>query len=177
MVPTIYTERLMLRQIIASDIDKVFEGLSDPVVTERMAVRYASLEETKVQMDWYEGMTENDNGRCWAICSKTNEEFYGVVSLPFWNKQHRKTELGYWLLPAYWRQGYVREALAAVVDHAFREMNVHRILAEVEDDNLASIATLENAGFNYEGTQLECEWVNGRFINLAMYALLNKKER
>lgn len=174
LFPALETERLLLRQIIDTDINKVFEGLSHPDVIKHYGVSFTTLEGTKEQMDWYSSMIKNDNGRCWAICSKDNNEFYGVITLPFWEKQHRKAELGYWLLPAHWKKGYASEAAAKVIEHAFNEMNIHRIKAECEDDNAGSIATLKKLGFVYEGTQRECEIKDGRFLNLEIYALLNK---
>lgn len=174
MFPILNTERLLLREIIATDIEKVFEGLSHPDVIKCYGISYNTLEATQEQMDWYANMIKNDTGRCWAICSKSSNEFYGVITMPFWEKQHRKAELGYWLLPAYWKKGIATEAAKAVIDYAFTHMNLHRIKAESEDDNPGSIATLKKLGFVYEGTQRECEIKDGRFLNLEMYGLLNK---
>ena len=174
LFPTLHTERLLLREILDQDLHYVFEGLSHPDVIRYYGVSYKSLEDTKAQMEWYGSMIRNDNGRCWAICSADNQIFYGVITLPFWKKEHRKAELGYWLLPAFWRNGIITEAARAVIGYAFDQMKLHRISAEVEDDNLGSIAALKKLGFVYEGTQREAEIKDGRFLNLEMYALLNK---
>ena|SRR6218665_2010980 len=173
--PILYTQRLLLREIEPADIDKVFEGLSHPDVIQYYGVSYKSLEATKAQMQWYADMIEKDTGRCWAICPADNSNFYGVITLPFWEKEHRRAELGYWLLPAFWKQGIITEAARRVIEYAFTEMNLHRIKAESEDDNAGSIATLKKLGFVYEGTQRECEIKNGRFINLQIFALLNPR--
>ena len=175
MFPTLHTHRLLLREIIAEDIHKVFEGLSHPDVIKHSGVSFTTLDATQEQMDWYANMIKNDTGRCWAICSKNNSIFYGVITLPFWEKQHRKAELGYWLLPPFWKQGIATEAAEKVIEYAFNEMNIHRLKAESEDDNFGSIATLKKLGFLYEGTQRECEIKDGKFINLEIYALLNKQ--
>lgn len=172
--PTLQTQRLLLRQIAETDIDKVFEGLSHPDVIKYFAISYDSLEATKAQMKWYADMISNDTGRCWAICAADDPEFYGVITLNFWNKHFRCAEMGYWIFPQYWRKGIVTEAAARVIQFGFKEMNLHRIKAETEDDNAGSIATLKKLGFVYEGTQRECEIKDGRFINLEIYAILNK---
>ena len=172
--PVLHTPRLLLREIVDTDIDKIFEGLSHPEVIKHYGVSFTSRQSTKEQMDWYSNMITQDSGRCWAICAADNSLFYGVITLPFWKKEHRKSELGYWLLPPYWRKGIITEAASRVIAYAFTEMNLHRIMAEVEDDNAGSIATLKKLGFVYEGTQRECEIKNGRFLNLEIYALLNK---
>jgi [ribosomal protein S5]-alanine N-acetyltransferase len=172
--PTLHTDRLLLREIIDSDIDKVFEGLSNPDVIQYFAISYATKEETKAQMKWYADMIANDTGRCWAICSADDKIFYGVITLNFWNKKFRNVEMGYWIFPQYWRKGIVTEAASKAIEYGFKEMDLHRIKAESEDDNAGSIATLKKLGFVYEGTQRECEIKDGRFINLEIYALLNK---
>ena len=116
-----------------------------------------------------------DTGRCWAICSAGNSIFYGVCTLNFWKKEHRCAETGYWIFPYYWGHGIVPEAMRTIIEYGFNEMNLHRILAEVEDNNKASITVLRKLGFAHEGTRKECEIKEGRFINLHMYALLKQE--
>lgn len=170
--PVLKTERLLLRQILPADVQSVFQGLSDARVIKHFAISFASLEATEEQMKWYADMLTNDTGRCWAICSLDNSIFYGVCTLNFWKKEHRNAETGYWIFPAYWGKGIVPEAMKTILAFGFKEMNLHRITAEVEDDNQGSIAVMKKLGFFYEGTRKECEIKEGRFINLHMYALL-----
>ena len=146
--------------------------MSDPDVTRHFGVSYYSLEATNAQMAWYANMMENVTGRCWAICSADNVIFYGVCTLNFWNKEHRKAETGFWIFPEYWGQGIVTEAMSTVITYGFTKMKLHRISAEIEDDNPASIALIKKLGFSFEGTLKECEIKNGRFINLQLYAIL-----
>lgn len=173
--PVLTTDRLLLRAILPEDIHQVYRGLSNPEVTKHYAVSYSSLEATREQMDWYANMIKNDTGRCWAICSADNAVFYGVATLVFWNKEHRKAETGFWIFPEYWGMGIVYEAMQKIVDFGFTEMNLHRIMAESEDDNKRSIAVLKKLGFLYEGTKRECEIKEGRFINLDVYAKLKEE--
>jgi len=175
LFPVLTTEKLLLREIVPSDIDWIFRGLSDPEVNKYFGISFLTLEATQEQMDWYANMVKNDTGRCWAICSQDNDIFYGVCTLNFWKKEHRKAETGYWIFPQYWGKGIVPEAMEKVLAYGFSEMNLHRISAEVEDNNRASISVLKKMGFVYEGTLRECEIKNGRFINLEIHALLNKK--
>ena len=175
--PTLTTERLLLREIVQEDIHNIFKGLSNPAVIKHFGISYSTLEATQEQIDWYANMIMLDTGRCWAICSADNNIFYGVCTLNFWKKDHRKAETGYWIFPEYWGRGIVPEALSQIFDYGFTEMNLHRISAEVEDNNKRSTAVLKRAGFEYEGTLRECEIKDGRFINLQIYALLKKEGR
>jgi ribosomal-protein-alanine N-acetyltransferase len=175
--PVLKTERLLLREILQEDIHCIFKGFSNPMVIKHFGVSFLTLEATREQMDWYANMIKNDTGRCWAICSQDNQIFYGVCTLNFWKKEHRKAETGYWIFPEYWGNGFVPEALGKIFEYGFNEMNLHRIAAEVEDDNPASIAVLKKMGFSYEGTLKECEIKEGRFINLEIYALLKNENK
>lgn len=171
--PVLHTARLLLRQILPEDIHPIHKGLSQPDVIKHFGVSFLTLHATQEQMDWYANMIKNDTGRCWAISSLDNQIFYGVCTLNFWKKEHRKAETGYWIFPEYWGQGIVPEAMAKVFEYGFTEMNLHRIAAEVEEDNTASIAVLKKLGFTYEGTMKGCEMKEGRFINLDVYARIN----
>lgn len=173
--PELRTERLLLRQISPGDIHEVFRGLSHPEVIKHYGVSFSSLEATQEQMDWYANMIQEDSGRCWAICSPDNKLFYGVVTLVFWKKEHRKAETGYWIFPEYWGKGFVSEAMEKVLEYGFTEMNLHRVSAEAEDDNAGSLGVLKKLGFVQEGTLRECEIKDGKFINLHIYAKLSGK--
>lgn len=59
-------------------------------------------------------------------------------------------DLGYALLPQFYGQGYVREAAAAVLDHAHGVLGLPRVVAITDPLNAASIRVLETLGFHYE---------------------------
>jgi len=57
------TERLLLRQIVASDIGHIFKGLSDPEIIKYYGVNFQSLEATKEQMTFYADLEKNGTGK------------------------------------------------------------------------------------------------------------------
>lgn len=170
--PEIRTERLLLRKILPDDINEIFRGFSNPEVIKHFGVSFSTLEATEEQMTWYADMLENDTGRCWAVCSSDNSIFYGVCTINFWKKEHRKAETGYWIFPEHWQNGIASEAMKAVVNFGFNNMGLHRLSAEVEPENTGSVALLQKLGFKKEATLQECEIKNDRFLNLDIYALL-----
>lgn len=169
------TDRLVLRPFTATDIDAVFRGLSRPEVIRHYGVSFHSLEATQEQMDWYATLERDGTGRWWAICSVADNTFIGAIGLNNIMPAHRRGELGFWLMPAYWRKGYIAEALPLVTEHAFHTLGLHRIMAEVETENTASANVLRRAGFVHEGTLRESEWKNGRYLSLDVFALLNDR--
>jgi len=167
------TNNLLLRPIRDADIIHVFNGLSHPDVIRYYGVSFFSLEETKVQMEWFAAIEKEQTGRWWAICDHQDEHFYGAIGLNDIHPKHHRAEIGYWLLPEYWGKGYVPEAAEGVCRYGFMEMQLHRIYAYVEPENLGSTKVLQKLQFDYEGTLKECELKNGKWIDLEIYSLLN----
>lgn len=166
--------RYELRPVVAEDKVSIHRGLSHPEVIKHYAVSFLTLEATQEQMDWYATLEREGTGQWWAMRSTASGEFLGAIGLSGIVKQHRRCDLGYWLLPEHWRKGILREALPLIIDHAFNKLGLHRIAAEVETDNPASANVLVHAGFKHEGTLGECEWKDGRSISLDVFARLNR---
>lgn len=80
--------------------------------------------------------------------------------------------LGYSILPAYRRRGYMTEALQLVLRHAFRTLRLHRIEANVEPGNEASLALVRSAGFIREGFSRRYLKIGGRWRDHERWALL-----
>lgn len=175
MFPGITTQRFHLRKILAIDQQQIFEGLSDEHVIKYYGVCYKTFEETITQMKWYESLLSAETGIWWGIHFSGGWEIIGVCGFNNISAEHKKTEMGYWLLPAYWKQGIMIEVLPKIIEHVFDVLHLHRIEATVETDNLASKKLLGKLGFQNEGTLKECELKNEKFIDLEYYALLKKK--
>lgn len=172
MFPELSTRRLLLQQIVPDDQPFIFEGLSHPEVISYYGVSYQTLEETGRQMEWYRTMVTTGTGIPWKMVLKETGDKIGVISVYFFKPEHRKAELGFWLLPHYWGKGYALEALHRIIKYWQQERRLHRMEAFVETENRASNKLLQRAGFRYEGTMHDCEIKNGRFVSLAIYALI-----
>lgn len=168
-----YTERLLLRDFAPNDQEMVFRGLSHPGVVKYYGVSFDSFEATAEQMRFYAEMVVDGTGRWFAICSPDNRVFYGAAGINSIIKEHKKGELGMWLMPEYWGMGYLQEILPLVLKHGFHKLGLHRIEGLVESDNDKCKKAIEKAGLVYEGTMRDCEIKNGRFISLDIYAALN----
>jgi len=164
------SKRLFLRPFENSDLDKVFEGLSNPEVIRYYGVSFDSLEATKSQMEWFENLEKTGTGVWRAMRLKNEDSFLGAIGLNNLSQEHRKAEIGFWLLPRYWGKGYISEALECVLEDAFYRLNLHRIEAFVETGNLNSKKALEKFQFELEGTMKDYEIKNGTFISVSVYA-------
>jgi ribosomal-protein-alanine N-acetyltransferase len=168
--PVLRQAPVLLRQIKPSDQLAVFQGLSDPRVIRYYGVEYHALTDTQAQMDWYQDLLRKGSGIWWAITTETADGLIGTCGLYNIQHQHRKAELGYWLLPDYWGRGIMRPALEAVCAYGFEKLNLHRLEAYVETQNAASARLLQKLGFAHEGTLHESEIKHGNFISLDIYA-------
>ncbi|GGC70734.1 GNAT family N-acetyltransferase [Undibacterium terreum] len=171
--PVLHTPRFLLRHISGADVGQVFRGLSHPQVTAYYGISYTSQEATQAQIDWYQELLDQQTGIWWGIClQETPGELLGACGFYEWNKDNRNTDMGYWLLPEHWGSGAMQECLHAILQHAFSQMHLHRVEAEVEPENTPSSRLLLKLGFQLEGTRRQCEWKNGHFVDLEYYSLL-----
>lgn len=85
--------------------------------------------------------------------------------------------LGYWTGQPYARQGYMREAILAIVHHAFNRMDLSRIEAACLPENAASRRLLEKSGFKYEGVAQSYLQIDGRWRTHVLYAALRSDRR
>ncbi len=84
---------------------------------------------------------------------------------------------GYWTGAPFARQGYMREALMAVVDHAFHVLDLSRVEAGCLPENTPSRRLLESCGYKYEGVAQSYLQISGRWRNHVLYANLRADRR
>ncbi len=85
--------------------------------------------------------------------------------------------LGYWTGEPFARQGYMREAIEAVVHQAFTRLDLSRVEAACLPENAASRGLLEKTGFKYEGVAQSYLQIDGRWRTHVLYAALRNDRR
>ncbi|MBO6866529.1 MAG: GNAT family protein [Pseudomonadota bacterium] len=85
--------------------------------------------------------------------------------------------LGYWTGQPFARHGYMREAIQAMVHHAYEKLDLSRIEAACLPENVASRALLESSGFKYEGVAQSYLQINGRWRTHVLYSSLRMDRR
>lgn len=171
-ISTLKTDRIQLRKITESDLENIYIGLSNPDVIKYYGISFDNLESTKEQMTWFSELEKNKTGIWWAICSHDNQIFYGAGGLNDLSEEHKKAEIGLWLLPDFWGQGIMTETMPLICDYGFDQLGLHRIEGFVESDNQNCKKAMAKLDFQYEGTMKDCEIKNGEFISLDIYAKL-----
>ena len=113
-----------------------------------------------------------------VICRRDDGAIVGVINLNEISRGPAHTAfLGYYAGAAHAEKGYMREALGLVQHHAFRELRLHRLEADIQPDNDASIALVRSCGFRFEGTLRRFLKIGGRWRDHAIYACLAEEWR
>ena len=170
---TINTSRLSLRWISGDDVDAFYAIYSNPEVmrywsTPPLADRDAA---SKLVNEIHEGFRRRELLK-WGIALRSDNSLIGSITLFKPDFTHRRVEIGYALGRAHWGNGYMHEALQAVLTYAFEKLEFHRIEADVDPRNAASIRTLERLGFQREGYLRQRWQVNGEIQDALFYGLL-----
>ena len=168
------TERLILRRYQESDLQDLFEYLSDPKVVEFEPYKPMSLDETKENLEWRIGTEEMI-----ALELKSSHKMIGNVYMG--KREFDTLELGYVLNRNYWKKGYAAESIKVLVRQAFSD-GIHRIYAECDPLNSGSWKLLEALGFQRESHLRQNVWFwkeeNGKPVwkDTYVYAMLNGEQ-
>ncbi len=169
----IVTERLLLRPIQIDDTPAMHEIYSDPETMRywsELAARDKAESRARVQadIDW----VAEGKALLWAITMAHSGEVIGKCTLFYFNEQNQRAEIGYVLNRKHWRGGLMSEACTGLIDHAFGALGLHRLEADTDPDNTASIALLERLGFQREGLFRQRWRVGDAWVDSLMFGLL-----
>jgi len=168
------TERLILRNICEDDTDFIFHHFSDPWITQYLMDEppVENLDEAKAIVEYYLNPEMKNHNR-WIILRKKDQRPVGTCGFHKWDKAHLHAEIGYDLAADCWGQGFMSEALRAVISGAFTRMKLNRIDAMVYIGNSRSIKLLQKLGFEQEGLLREYFYLNNTFFDHLFFGLLH----
>ncbi|MEI7768513.1 MAG: GNAT family protein [Chloroflexales bacterium] len=171
---TLHTERLTLRPISRADTSFAVRHFTDPDVYRFMLddEPITTAAEAEAIIDFYVA-TPGDTYTRWVLVRRADGEPLGTCGFHRWSRQHRLAEIGYDLSPQWWGQGYMREAVGAMLRHGVAAMGLHRIEALVAVDNARSAHLLQAMGFAREGILRDSTFSGGRFHDHALYARIS----
>ncbi len=172
------TPRLTMRPLIAADAPAILSMYSDPEVT-----RYwSSLPWTELaRAQEYIEQAARDVAAGTAvrlgIVAEGSDVCVGQATLFHFDVANRRCEIGYALHRSYWGRGYIGEALRALLDFGFGPLGLHRVEADIDPRNGASLRAVERLGFQREGLLRERWLIGGEACDTALYGLLERDWR
>ncbi|MEG4580855.1 GNAT family N-acetyltransferase [Microcoleus sp. MON1_C5] len=145
----IETARLYLRQFTPDDLDELYRIYSDSEVMKYLSEGVRNREETAADLfqiiaDW-----EKHAFGLWAVVNKQNNQLIGDGGLRFLSKTP-EVEVGYVLAKAYWGKGLASEVAAASIKYGFEVLNLEKIIAVADAENIASRRVMEKRGMKYQ---------------------------
>ncbi len=173
------TQRLVLRRYLNSDAAAMFNNwASDSEVTKFLM--WQPHESSKVSQsiigDWLK-LYDDEKYYHWAIVLKENgDEPIGDIAVVHMDEAVSMVHIGYCIGKKWWHQGITSEALKAVMDFLFDEVDANRIESRHDPRNPNSGGVMKKCGMKYEGTLRRSDWNNQGICDACYYALL-KEER
>jgi RimJ/RimL family protein N-acetyltransferase len=168
------TDRLILRDFVKEDWERVMEYQSDPLYLRYNPWTERTPEATQEFVGWFlDHQKENPRIKFQlAVTLKSNGLLIGNCGIRKDEVDAVEADTGYELDPKYWNLGYATEAAHAMVDFGFQHFGVHRIWAACVTDNVGSAHVLEKLGMKLEGHFRENRFYRDRWWDSLYYAVL-----
>jgi ribosomal-protein-alanine N-acetyltransferase len=125
------------------------------------------------QFDGYLKRSKKPDAACFLICRKEDGAIMGSIALSqIFRGGFLSAYLGYQIGAEFARQGYMTEAIQLMLRYAFTDLKLHRIEANIQPGNVASIALVKRAGFVREGYSRRYLKIGGRWRDHERWAIL-----
>ncbi len=149
--PILTTPRLRLRQFRDVDADAMHACFSNVEAMRfwNRAVHTKPIETERVVRACID--CTPSYYRFWAVADAKTDRCLGLVNYHDGHIRSKRASIGYIIDPAHQGQGIATEAVAAMIDFCFGELNLHRLEAFIHPDNTASRKLIEKLGFTSEG--------------------------
>ena len=171
----IESARVCVRPLLESDLPALLAINGDAEVTRFLGhAPWQAMAEAEAWFRRISPLQANGSALEFVITAKQTGSVIGRCGLFDFEEANAHASVGYILGRAHWRQGYMREALTALIDCAFHTMNLRKLEAKVEAPNTASAGLLRRLGFTREGVLRERWITNGETVDAEVYGLLRR---
>jgi RimJ/RimL family protein N-acetyltransferase len=169
------TPRLRLRLLELADEDDLLAYQSDPEIVRYIPWPVRTREQVRAAIVAFKDRTRMEcsgDGLVLAIVEKQSGMAIGQVNVQIASREDGQGDFGYVVSRAFANCGYATEAAAAVLDYAFDVLGLHRMSAQIDTRNLASVAVAAKLGMRREAEFRENEWFKGEWTSSFIYAIL-----
>ena len=172
-LPQLETERLILRKVLYSDQQDIYEYARNPAVAKHVLWQPHQSEFDTIQFLnlVYEAYNHN-KAAPWAIELKESHKVIGTVGFVNWNRVNNEAEIGFALSELYWNRGIVTEAVKKIVSFGFQKMELTKIISRCKEQNIGSFRVLEKCGFSFNGISKNNMFIKGKLEDMRLYSYL-----
>ncbi len=175
-IPVLETERLILRRMLKTDADDMFDYAKrsdttryltwNPHPTRKFSYQYlVYLQQKYKQGEFYD----------WALIHRDSGKMIGTCGFTRFDFGNDAAEVGYVINPDFWGKKYAPEALRRVIRFGFDYLELHRIEAKFMEDNISSRRVMEKCGMTFEGIRRESLYVKGGFVSVGVCSILRSE--
>lgn len=136
---------------------------------------YTDLEQSRNLINNYIKSESANKSVHRVICRNGTNEYMGEIGIFNINTMHHRANAYCILSPEYRGKGISVDASALFYDEVFRTRQINRIQALVDNRNTNALKSLEGIGFSYEGVLSQYEFFEGKYIDIAVFALLKER--
>lgn len=161
-----------LRELEKKDIVKINEWRNDPELISNLGAPYRYIN-VGVDERWFENYMNSRNTQVRCAIVNENDDILGLVSLV--DIDYIKQSGTFHIMVGNYKnrgKGAGTFATEEMLKHAFYNLNLHRVELTVLENNFRAINLYEKIGFIKEGTKRECNFKQGRFVNMHIYSIL-----
>jgi [ribosomal protein S5]-alanine N-acetyltransferase len=171
---TLTTERLILREFKPDDWPAVFAYASDPEVVRFMRWGPSSPEEVQSFLaqvvEWQQAAPRTNY--CLAAVLTDSQRLIGGVGIHIVPSDEAQSYVGYCFHRDEWGKSLATESCRALLRFGFQELNLHRIIASCDSQNIASARVLEKSGMHREAHFRQDLQIKGRWRDTLLFAAL-----
>ena len=175
-IPTVETDRLILRKVTIDDVDDMNEYSKNQLITEYLTwsphpdkaytFEYISYLQTRYKTgDFYD----------WAVVWKETNKMIGTCGFTRFDYQNNSAEIGYVLNPEFHGRGIATEAVIKTIEFGFSNLALNRIEGRFMVENSASRRVMEKSGTQFEGIRREGMLIKGIYRNIGVCSILKKE--
>lgn len=172
-IPTLETDRLILRGMRVSDTDDMYEYAHLADVTRYLLWKlHPDRDYTRQYLEYIGTRYAAGDFYDWAVTLRDTGKMIGTCGFTRIDLSNNCGEIGYVINPNFHGRGLATEAARAVCDFGFRSLGLHRIEARYIVGNQASRRVMDKLGMREEGTFADAYRVNGKYRTVTVCAML-----
>ncbi len=177
-IPRMETAHLTLRAVTPADRAAVFALFADQrVAVPTHIAPFAGIEQADALIASFDRRFTAQGGIRWGLTLTGDDTLIGTAGFGGIDAETYRARIGYNLAYAHWGRGLATEAVRALVGFGFAQLQLHRIEATTNLDNLGSMRVLAKVGFTEEGILRDYVYWRevGTFYDARLYALLRRE--
>lgn len=175
-IPTLETDRLILRKILPEDEDDMYEYSRDPETSKYLLWEpHASRNFTRGHIRYLQAQYQKAAFFDWALVLKETGKMIGTCGFTEIYEREKRAEVGYVIAPAFHRKGYAPEALKRVMEYGFETLSLTSLSGRLMEDNKASEKVLTRLGFQRDDRKKESIHKRGKKQRILTFTLTKEE--